>query len=370
MIKTEPERGWPIQIIGSFERPTSKISVPVCMLGILLFIALVVVGFAAIAWLLVDLLSGDQKRAADAAKAALPVLAGAVGLPLIIWRLVILDRQTRISEEKTQIDRETHFTSIFSRGVEQLGQTREVKRTVNIDGSSAETTMTVPNIEVRLGGIHSLARLAEESRRDTEKISNMLRSYVRENSWSDRSGSQLAKPNWSPERASIWPDQFERDPFDPTIRTASADWVQNIRSQLEELNKWIATVPETRVDVNEATEALTIQSPSDDVYNRPVLYECLFVGRRFNPKLLSLVNFKRCTFVKCIFDAREQTLSIEESIILSRPFRFNSDTDFPSTRSPQDALIRCTPHSSELLLQSSPSLLNSKHHRHGFRRAR
>lgn len=98
MRNTGSPRGWPLQLIGLFERPSSKLSVPISVLGILLFVALVVVGFAAVIWLLVDLLSGDQKRAAEAAKAALPVLAGAVGLPLIIWRLVILDRQTKISE--------------------------------------------------------------------------------------------------------------------------------------------------------------------------------------------------------------------------------------------------------------------------------
>ncbi|MBR0831689.1 pentapeptide repeat-containing protein [Bradyrhizobium manausense] len=324
MTNTDPQRGWPLQIIGLFERPTSKISVPVSLLAVLLFVALVIVGFAAIVWLLVDLLSGDQKRAAEAAKAALPVLAGAVGLPLIIWRLVILDRQTRISEEKTQIDRETHYTSIFSRAVEQLGQTREIKRTVSINGASADTTMTVPNIEVRLGGIHSLARLAEESRRDAEKISNMLRSYVRENSWSDRSGNQLAKPNWTPENAWTWAGELGHNPRDQSALTASANWSKQIKSQLEELKNWTTSIPETRVDVNEATEALVLQLPSEDTWARPVFYDCLFVGRQFSQKLLSLINFKRCTFINCRFDATEQSLEINESVILDSSFNSKS----------------------------------------------
>jgi hypothetical protein len=295
-------------------------SVPIATLGILLFVALIIVGFAAIVWLLVDLFSGDQKRGADAARAALPVLAGAVGLPLIVWRLLILDRQTKISEEKTQIDRETHYTSIFSRAVEQLGQTREIKRTVHIDGAATETTMTVPNIEVRLGGIHSLARLAEESRRDAEKISNMLRSYVRENSWSDRSGNQVAKPNWSPEHAWQWGSQLGQNPSDRSALDASVEWIGRVKSQKEELNRWITSVAETRVDVTEATEALVVQQPAENVWSRPVLYECLFVGRHFSQRLLSLINFKRCTFVKCTFDAAQQTFEIDESIIVASSF--------------------------------------------------
>jgi hypothetical protein len=97
------------------------------MAAVALFVALVLIAILAIGWLFADLVSGDQKRASEAVKAALPILAAAIGLPLLIWRLRILDRQTRISEDKTRIDRETHYTSIFSRSIDQLGQTREVK---------------------------------------------------------------------------------------------------------------------------------------------------------------------------------------------------------------------------------------------------
>jgi hypothetical protein len=188
MAKGNEDRGWPLNF-SFLERPPTAFSVPVSVFAVSLFIALLLIAFLAIVWLLADLLSGEQKRAADATKAALPLLAGAIGLPLIVWRLRILDRQTRISEQKTEIDRETHYTSIFSRSIDQLGQTREVKRTINSDEKSFDTTTTVPNIEVRLGGIHSLVRLAEESTRDQEKIENTLLSYVRENSWSDREGT-------------------------------------------------------------------------------------------------------------------------------------------------------------------------------------
>jgi hypothetical protein len=177
---------WPIKF--DTLRPPTAFSVPVSVIGILIFITCILIAVLALAWLLADLISGDQRRASDAAKTALPLLAGAIGLPLIVWRLLILDRQTRISDEKTQIDRETHYTSIFSRSIDQLGQTRELKTSISTESGLLETTKTVPNIEVRLGGIHSLSRLAEESIRDREKIGNLLRSYIRENSWSDRTG--------------------------------------------------------------------------------------------------------------------------------------------------------------------------------------
>ena len=74
MKNTNSNRGWPLQLIGFFEHPSSKISIPLSILGVVFFTALIVIGILAIGWLLADLLSGDQKRAADATKAALALL--------------------------------------------------------------------------------------------------------------------------------------------------------------------------------------------------------------------------------------------------------------------------------------------------------
>ncbi|SHH16853.1 pentapeptide repeat-containing protein [Bradyrhizobium erythrophlei] len=320
MQKAEQKKGWPLQF-SFLEMPPYSFSVPASVLGISIFLALTFIAILAIGWLLADLVSGDEKRAAEAAKAALPILAGAIGLPLIIWRLRLFDRQTRISEEKTQIDREIHYTSIFSRAIEQLGQTREMKRTLQSPTGSVDTAMTVPNIEVRLGGIHSLSRLAEESQRDREKIGNILRSYIRENSWSDRSGELTSKPDWSRNFVWGWAYKLDRGPANREAQEKRDAWIASTEEKVKELAQWAAQIPETRVDVNEAADALAGQMISNPQSTKSIFYECLFVGRHFNQGLLSLVNFRRCTFVRCNFNAEQQSrLKIDDSLILDSDF--------------------------------------------------
>lgn len=268
-----------------------------------LFIALVFIAILAVGWLVADLVSGDQKRASEAVKAALPILAAAIGLPLLIWRLRILDRQTRISEDKTRIDRETHYTSIFSRSIDQLGQTREVKSLNQNDEGPESIARTAPNIEVRLGGIHSLVRLAEESARDRGKIENTLLSYVRENSWSDRNGITvvpLERPRNSPWE---WNYPYSIGKVTVQAQAALASWEKSNTQHLEQQRSWGAALKETRVDVSEAIDAIPKLRGEPLDKEEPRFYECLFVGTRFEAAILDLCCFDGCTFVRCFFNS-------------------------------------------------------------------
>lgn len=175
---TRVRHSWPITF-KNVKHPPQPLAIALCVVGILVALWLTALTLIAIGRLAFDLFGGDQLRATEAIKSLLPLAAAAIGLPLIIWRLLILDQQTRISEQKTQIDRQTHYTSIFAKSIEQLGQTKEIKENRERNGVLETLSQTLPNIEVRLGGIHSLARLAEESKRDAIKIENTLLSYVR-----------------------------------------------------------------------------------------------------------------------------------------------------------------------------------------------
>jgi uncharacterized protein YjbI with pentapeptide repeats len=327
MKNVDQERGWPLRLIGLFEQPSFKISIPIGVLGIIFFVALIVIGFAAVAWLLVDLLSGDQKRAAEATKAALPILAGVIGLPLIIWRLLILDRQTKISEEKTQIDRETQYTSIFSRGIDQLGQTRELKSTANTNGTFETITRTVPNIEVRLGGIHSLIRLAEESRRDRAKIESTLLSYVRENSWLNRDGERSARTvSGEPSYLSIT-FSYRRGQIREETEKAYETWAAEFNSNADNEITWGNSLPETRVDVNEAIDAACGIDVGNETDRRRLFFESLFVGRQFTSELLKHVRFERCTFINCVFVTNHiQNLTIDNSTLSGCTFDTKTST--------------------------------------------
>jgi hypothetical protein len=242
-------------------------------------------------WLGIDLLSGDASRAREATKSLLPIAAAAIGLPLIVWRLVILSRQTATAEHKTQIDRETHYTSIFSKSVEQLGATREVKQVQLHDNKFESVSKTAPNIEVRLGGIHSIVRLAEESKRDAKKIENMLLSYVRENSWYDRDGGRAATHGrWMPSSYTSWSYAFQQSAVDVEKNEELKAFHKKDDELHKHLGAWGAHLSETRVDVAEALEALSPISAQRDTPERLSLEESLFVRRISQPTDLTRIT--------------------------------------------------------------------------------
>lgn len=104
-------------------------------------------------------------------------LGGLISTPLALIRVWTTERQTRTAEQG-------HITDRISKAVEQLGAEKTVK-TLNHDGETVETT--VPNIEVRIGGLLSLERIAQDSTaydkgRDHVRVMEILCAYVRENS--------------------------------------------------------------------------------------------------------------------------------------------------------------------------------------------
>src|SRR5258708_3140995 len=69
-----------------------------------------------------------------------------------------------------QLAQEGQVTDRFTKAIDQLGSTR-----VDKDGKSS------PNLEVRLGGIYALERLANDSPKDHAAVIEVLTTYVREN---------------------------------------------------------------------------------------------------------------------------------------------------------------------------------------------
>lgn len=115
-----------------------------------------------------------------------------IGVPFLIWR-------TTIAAKQTDISRESHYTALFTKAVEQLGSEKVVKRRLpkGTSEKEAETTssdqsalvseyesfeVTERNYEVRLGAIYALERIAQDSRRDAWPIYLTLCSYIANNS--------------------------------------------------------------------------------------------------------------------------------------------------------------------------------------------
>lgn len=94
-----------------------------------------------------------------------------IGAPFLVWRTWVAHVAARANEEQAKIARENLYTTLFTKAVEQLGATREIK-----EGSNSKTE---PNIEVRLGAIYALERIAQDSERDHWPIMETLCAYVR-----------------------------------------------------------------------------------------------------------------------------------------------------------------------------------------------
>jgi hypothetical protein len=148
-----------------------RILVP-CLVAVALLILVVCVLFLP-GYLVSRDVSGSHLRPAELAKAKNDVrttllqgLGGAVLLAglFLTWRQMRDSRQSSAASE--QLSREGQVTDRFAKAVDQLGDSQ---------------------LAVRLGGIHSLARIARDSESDRGPIIQLLAAFVRANApWPPR----------------------------------------------------------------------------------------------------------------------------------------------------------------------------------------
>ncbi|MGH9240725.1 MAG: pentapeptide repeat-containing protein [Vicinamibacterales bacterium] len=102
------------------------------------------------------------------------IVQAAGGAALLIG-LLFTARNLRATQDKLDIDRQGQLTNRFIQATGQLG---------------AELKGGQPNIEVRLGGIYALNRIAKDWPKDYWPIADVLTAYVRHNArWSPSSAS-------------------------------------------------------------------------------------------------------------------------------------------------------------------------------------
>jgi uncharacterized protein YjbI with pentapeptide repeats len=119
-----------------------------------------------------------------------------IGGPVLIWRALTAHWVAQATGHQAETAREAHFTSLFTKAVEQLGATRDTlkKALTSTDGAATEPhtfTETEPNLEVRLGAVYALERVARDSERDHWPIMEVLCAYVRN---PQNSGAPIARP--------------------------------------------------------------------------------------------------------------------------------------------------------------------------------
>lgn len=155
-------------------------------------------------------------------------VAAFAGAPFLVWRTWIADRQRHVAQEEL-------YTSLLTKTVEQLGATREEKSyyqppavwendavltaaDIRVPFPKAVLiTKTVPNIEVRLGAIYALEKLARDYLPLHWQIMEILCAYVRTNA-----GPPKARPeqidtiitrdgsSWTPSEAEAWRKHWSR----------------------------------------------------------------------------------------------------------------------------------------------------------------
>jgi uncharacterized protein YjbI with pentapeptide repeats len=142
-----------------------------------------------------EMFAGKPEHRIEAAKVFFPVLVALIGGPVLIWRALTAHWAAQAARHQAEVAREAHYTTLFTKAVEQLGATREVKETIEIaDGSGGKKretiTKTEPNLEVRLGAIYALERIAHDSERDHWPIMKVLCAYIRNPQNSPVAGEQ------------------------------------------------------------------------------------------------------------------------------------------------------------------------------------
>uniref|UniRef100_UPI002FDE0200 hypothetical protein n=1 Tax=Cypionkella sp. TaxID=2811411 RepID=UPI002FDE0200 len=166
------------------------------------------------------------------------LLGGLLGGPFLIY-------STMLKHRTVGFQKEGHLTDRISKAVEQLGAEKTVKR----DGREE----TLPNIEVRIGGILSLERIAQDSTaydhgRDHVRCMEILCAYIRENAPASGATDHVFG-EWEPLKDAPTAEEREAHLEKGKARFGS----YHFQSQV---CQWAQNLPEPRADIALALRVL------------------------------------------------------------------------------------------------------------------
>jgi uncharacterized protein YjbI with pentapeptide repeats len=220
-------------------------------LTVVAFFGLFLIAIAAAYVLVTNVLTIDDGTASLGLGALLVALLGA---PFLIWRNVVAQKTLDTTRNGLVTDR-------INAAVASLGAEKEVKRQrVNSEGTPLYEdksgspdykkpifeVVTLPNMEVRVGAIHALGRIARENLGFHVQIMEILCAYVREN---------------SPESSAVpyEPPKFLVNDRDEALTPETVKtYIEELRSGLETLKN---SIPKPRSDIQTALEVLGRRTP-------------------------------------------------------------------------------------------------------------
>ncbi len=162
-------------------------------------------------------------------------LGALLAAPFILIKAWVNERTARTAEQG-------HITDRITKAVEQLGAEKTVK--VLVGDKTLERTE--PNLEVRLGAIYALERIAQDSERDHIPIMETLCAYVRENSNARRA----------------------LDPLESVKATQGCERkvTTAFRTYTMQLHEWARSLPRPRADVQATLTVVGRRSSSRRAY--------------------------------------------------------------------------------------------------------
>ena len=160
---------------------------------------------------------GQPPNLFDHMRTNMLVIAAWYGVFFLIWRTILADKQTQISQE-------SHYTELFTKAIEQLGATRQ-------DGE--------PALEIRIGAIYALERLAKDSERDYGPIIETLAAYIREHCRDPKSFDD--KKLSEDELKQAWQEWIESLRENPPANRSDVAAVLTVLSRRAQNRHWTST---------------------------------------------------------------------------------------------------------------------------------
>ncbi|PTW49808.1 pentapeptide repeat-containing protein [Rhodovulum kholense] len=205
-------------------------------------LALILIAGTLIAFVIALIGLGDfaaPERHSEAIRNVGLVLAGLIGVPFLVWRSIVAQKQVDVAEQGLITDR-------LNKAVEGLGAEKTVKRRLtHPDGSTETEETTEPNIEVRIGAIYALERISRDSDRDHVNVMEILCAYIRQNA--------PASSARNPEDDGIAP--VEDLPQGATPHEIAIH-LKIVDERTQKLKDWAAKIPQLRNDVRTALEVI------------------------------------------------------------------------------------------------------------------
>ncbi len=189
-----PAQGWDLFKWRWVTEPPVGLTAAVYGILSVLFFLIAISGIVALWQLLAPIWIGaspaSSSRGTDPGaelRGRLLVIGALLTTPFLIWRLIVGHWSARAAQEQARIAQETVRNTLFTKAIEQLGATREERKTRLTEEISGviqgfrDETNTIPNTEIRLGAIYALEKLARDDLEMHWPIMETLCAYVREN---------------------------------------------------------------------------------------------------------------------------------------------------------------------------------------------